>query len=117
VQVNAPSRFIEDIPENLLEEVQKEKAGILDSFRISKYEKRNSKQYQRIKTEIRNENNIQESRNEKLSTINYKDGDMVVHEIFGEGRIVASQGDIITVAFYKVGLKKLSSSVAPIKKI
>jgi DNA helicase-2/ATP-dependent DNA helicase PcrA len=47
----------------------------------------------------------------------FKDGDKVFHEAFGEGMIVASQGDILTVAFKKAGLKKLSVSVAPLKKI
>jgi hypothetical protein len=31
--------------------------------------------------------------------------------------VISSQGDIITVAFKAVGLKKLSSSLAPIRKI
>ena len=47
----------------------------------------------------------------------FKDGDRVRHEVFGDGLIVASQGDIITVAFSKAGLKKLSASIANLEKI
>ena len=120
VQVNAPSRFLEDIPENLLKEVEIEsvRGGILDSFKISKFEARNSKQYQNSKSKIKSREIIRELKttNCKPQT-SFKDGDMVRHEVFGEGRIVGSQGDVITIAFYKVGLKKLSASVAPIKKV
>ena len=113
VQVNAPSRFLDDIPEKLLKEVEAEKEGILDSFKIqkqiAKYKSQNRSSSLKNKIAI-------VSKEEVNRKNNYKDGEMVVHEIFGEGRIVASQGDTITVAFYKVGLKKLSASVAPLKK-
>ena len=47
----------------------------------------------------------------------FKDGDRVKHDMFGDGLIIASQGDILTIAFSRVGLKKLSASIAPLKKI
>lgn len=119
VQVNAPSRFLEDIPENLLKEIEKEssKGGILNSFRISEFEARNAKNTKYQTPNTKQNPNFKSQDKKDLLTKSYKDGDMVVHEMFGEGRIVASQGDVITIAFYKVGLKKLSASIAPLKKV
>ena len=95
MQINAPSRFLDDIPESLIQNCE---AGII------------------------NYNNKKESQNNLDSKFQihnsiFKDGDRVKHETFGEGLIVASAGDIITVAFSKAGLKKLSVSIAPLKKI
>ncbi|MFA6047444.1 MAG: UvrD-helicase domain-containing protein [Parcubacteria group bacterium] len=89
-QVNAPSRFLDDIPEHLLEDSN------------PKSQIPNSKQITNPKSQIQN---------------SFRDGDKVSHEIFGEGRIIATQGDIITVAFKKAGLKKLAASIAPLRKI
>jgi DNA helicase II / ATP-dependent DNA helicase PcrA len=97
-QINPSSRFLEDISEHLMES-------------------------QNTKNETRNKN-IQNDKNNNSSVSGcvlhgscFKDGDKVCHETFGEGMIVASQGDIITVAFGSVGLKKLSASIAPLRKI
>jgi DNA helicase-2/ATP-dependent DNA helicase PcrA len=95
-QINAPSRFLDDIPEHLIENNEKG---------IEKNTTSQDTQYQ-----------IPASPAGGLNT-RFKDGDKVRHEIFGDGMIVATQGDIITVAFGKVGLKKLSASIAPLKKI
>ena len=46
----------------------------------------------------------------------FKDGDRVQHALFGNGLIVATQGNIITVAFSGAGLKKLDVTIAPLKK-
>ncbi len=95
-QVNAPSRFLDDVPPRLIEN----------------YEARSKNQ--KDKTII--EKKSSDSRF-MLHTSCFKDGDCVYHEIFGNGRVVATQGDVITVAFKKAGLKKLSASIAPLKKI
>lgn len=89
-QINAPSRFLDDIPEHLIEG-----------------------------TEKKNEENIFSAPEEKRQApVNkFKDSDKVSHETFGEGRVIATQGDIITVAFKKAGLKKISASIAPLRKI
>ena len=74
-----------------------------------------SKKQQHIDNDQRNSNN-KNPKQEIQNTI-FRDGDRVVHETFGEGLVVASQGDVITVAFSKSGLKKLSVNIAPLKKI
>lgn len=99
-QINAPSRFLDDIPEHLMESVNG-KCQIMKDKENSDYKLQNSSP------------KADQPLAEKFI---FKDGDRVCHEIFGDGLVVASQGDIITVAFSKVGLKKLSASIAPLKK-
>lgn len=91
-QINPPSRFLDDIPEHLLETFDRRQEAYKknDNFNIS--------------ASVPN-------------VLSFKDGDKVCHEIFGNGMIVSTQGDVITVAFSKVGLKKLSASIAPLKRI
>jgi DNA helicase-2/ATP-dependent DNA helicase PcrA len=100
LQINSPSRFIDDIPSHLLEEDDKSQISNL-KFQINP------------KSKIQNPPPI----NYKLQTNEYKDGDRVEHITFGAGLIISTQGDILTIAFSKVGLKKLSASIAPLKKI
>lgn len=44
------------------------------------------------------------------------DGDEVMHPTFGSGVVTSVEGDEITVAFRRVGTKKLSRNYAPLKK-
>ncbi len=96
-QINTPSRFLEDIPKHLLAP---------DETKPKMYTKQSSSIAHFSSTKVHS----------SPSPI-FKDGDHVQHEVFGTGLIVASQGDIITVAFSKAGLKKLSASIAPLKKV
>ncbi|MFA6159767.1 MAG: UvrD-helicase domain-containing protein [Parcubacteria group bacterium] len=93
-QINASSRFLEDVPTHLLEDAN------------SKSQETNIKPCLPAGRQI-----------SKTLNIKFKDGDRVRHEVFGDGLIVASAGDIITVAFSKSGLKKLSTSIAHLEKI
>lgn len=97
-QVNAPSRFLDDIPQHLI----------------------NSHNMEHGKWNKNSDEEIIPKKNVSCSIRHvpcFKDGDRVNHEVFGEGMIVATQGDIITVAFKTAGLKKLSASIAPLKKV
>jgi DNA helicase-2/ATP-dependent DNA helicase PcrA len=110
-QCNPPSRFLDDIPSHLIENFEKENSNL----KIKKVENYSSSQFRRME----NVTLIKKTDfNRHLSGAkNYKDGDWIQHEIFGAGLIIASNGDILTVAFKKAGLKKISASLAPIKKI
>lgn len=92
-QINAPSRFLDDIPEHLMDgfdkEEEKKAETIFGAFDVKAEKKKN----------------------------NFKGGEKVRHETFGEGLIVATQGNIVTVAFKTAGLKKLDASIAPLEKI
>ena len=90
VQMNASSRFIDNIPEHLIENYQEKNLCEETYFK---------------------------SRTGKEKENKFKDGDRVEHEVFGSGLIISSKRDELTIAFSKAGLKKLSASIAPLKKI
>ena len=53
----------------------------------------------------------------KLGDIIYRVNDKVIHNIFGEGVVVANVNDILTIAFaYPHGVKKIASSFKGIRK-
>lgn len=55
--------------------------------------------------------------NEPRYVTEIEEGDVVMHQVFGEGRVVEIDGDIVAVYFKKIGPKKLSLSIAPLTKI
>lgn len=94
-QMNSPSRFLEDIPEKLVEK---------KSYRAGE---------QRVFEELL-------SRRKKISEAkgeSFKGGERVSHPTFGDGIVVSTQGDTVTVAFKKAGIKRLSAEFAKLKKI
>ncbi|MDP1833804.1 MAG: UvrD-helicase domain-containing protein [Candidatus Moranbacteria bacterium] len=93
LQINSSSRFIDDIPSHLTQAAE------------------NSK------TQDPGPRQSPKSANQPVRMVNFKDGDRVDHPAFGPGLIVSIQGDILTVAFSKAGLKKLSASIAPLRKL
>jgi len=99
LQINSPSRFIDDIPTHLLS--QNIEHGTWNNYR-------------KEKSAVENKENAPCS---MLHAPCLKDGDRVEHEAFGPGLIISTQGDILTIAFSKVGLKKLSAAIAPLKKL
>lgn len=96
-QMNSPSRFLEDIPEKLVEQ---------KSYREGE---------QRIFNELLNRKKIiaQGAKGESK----FKGGERVHHAEFGDGLVVSVSGDIVTVAFKKAGIKRLSVEFAKLKKI
>lgn len=92
-QINAPSRFLDDIPQDLIENSDKP----LPSF-------------------LKRKAALSESGAAGTRAV-FKGGEKVRHKQFGDGIVISSQGDIITVAFKQAGLKKLSASLAPIEKL
>ncbi len=97
IQSNSPSRFLDDIPEHLLQTMRPRPKfdGTLfvgTGFKPAPTSK-------------------------SINVTNYRDGQRIQHPVFGNGIIVSAKGDVLTIAFSKVGLKKLSASIAPLKKI
>jgi DNA helicase II / ATP-dependent DNA helicase PcrA len=89
VRVNVASRFLEDIPKNLVREFGRFSRGEKDS---------------------------QQDDKKKKSVADFKDGERVLHKIFGEGIVISTRKDLITVAFMKTGVKKLSAKFAQLEK-
>jgi hypothetical protein len=91
MQMNAPSEFIKDIPENLLAE---------DSRRELKRRGFGEKMLP----------------DESANLPEFEVGDRVAHPVFGEGTVKNVLGGVIEVNF-PIGMKKLAISIAPLKKI
>lgn len=104
-QMNSPSRFLEDIPEKLVEQ---------KSYREGE---------QRVFNELLNRkrtlagNNKASGAGQQSSGMQLKGGERVQHGEFGDGLVVSVSGDIVTVAFKKGGIKRLSIEFAKLRKI
>lgn len=94
-KTNAPSQFLSDIPEELIEGAVVAKTYDFDVRPIP----------------------IEEET--WIPQVDLKDGDRVMHRSFGEGVVLAVNGGIITIAFKnpKFGVKKLAQSIAPLEKL
>jgi len=95
-QASVKSRFLDEIDESLIEaeEVQED----LDSGFFE-------------------EDVVEEDPFEPSPDIaDVKEGDRVAHPDFGSGMVVSREGDLVTVAFPKLGLRKLSVKFAPLTK-
>ncbi|MFA5777610.1 MAG: UvrD-helicase domain-containing protein [Parcubacteria group bacterium] len=95
-QINPPSRFLSEIPEHLLDNHES---------RIMNYDS----DFEKNKKSIAHDS--------EFIIQKFKDGEHVHHPDFGDGVVISIQGDIITVAFKKNGIKKLALKFAPLKKI
>ena len=90
--INPPSRFIKEIAPDLLE---------IENEHMMPEEKINREEL------YHNEADVE-----------FKEGDIIMHMIYGRGVIVEIKGDFITVAFAKnYGIKKLLKTHKSIKKI
>jgi DNA helicase-2/ATP-dependent DNA helicase PcrA len=94
-KTNAPSQFLSDIPEELIEGAVVAKTYDFDVRPIP----------------------IEEET--WIPQVDLKDGDRVMHRSFGEGVVLTVNGGIITIAFKnpKFGVKKLAQSIAPLEKL
>ena len=91
-RVNVASRFLEDIPE----ELKSEKGSTLRNF---------ERQRERERSNL----------DQKVES--FRDGQRVQHPTFGEGIVISTKGDLITIAFMKAGLKKISAKYGKLKKL
>ncbi len=97
LESNLPSRFFEDIPDNLID---KQSSSQPRRKRDSFFDKKPESVLQI---------------NDDVET--FIDGDKVRHKDFGEGVVVGQDNIIIHVVFKDLGLKKLAKSIAPLEKI
>jgi DNA helicase-2/ATP-dependent DNA helicase PcrA len=103
VRVNVESRFLDDIPDKLKSEEKND---------LSPFSKGRAgegfKKYDRKKSP---------SNPPLRKGEDFKDGQRVRHNAFGEGVVISTEGEIIAIAFMKVGIKKLSTQFAELEKI
>jgi len=98
VHSSAPSQFLIDIPEELIDKPEQQKYRSLNTSEIG--------------TSPIPVENVD-------LTPDFSDGDKVFHQSFGDGVVVSVKGGVATVCFKdsRYGIKKLALSIAPLKKI
>ncbi len=102
-----PSRFLGDIPNDLLEYFDNKKNSPTVPFSSGTNRGENDS-FQR---NVKKYSGIQESVNVK----EFKDGGKVSHDKFGEGVVVSQDDKVITVVFKDFGLKRLAKGFAGLK--
>jgi len=98
LNANMPSRFIDDIPNKLLNVVENDCLHESDNFLTE----------EKAESVLFLDNDFDD---------NFKTGDKVSHEQFGRGIIVAQDENVVSVVFDKIGLKKLAKAVVKLDKI
>ena len=125
------SEFINEITPSLKEKVSSEKRNTKKSYAEKKREKansnnpfsiRNNSDFEQIKNDYitENENSISQGEDsKKLTEVDAVEGAKVKHATFGNGTIVAvskSGSNVkLTIAFDKMGIKKLMLDIAPLE--
>jgi DNA helicase-2/ATP-dependent DNA helicase PcrA len=97
-QYNPPSPYLDDIPEKLVQMLGHHETTEKLSSAKGKEKKKS--------TGIHHD-----------SEGYFKTGDKVEHSRFGKGVVIQAHNDMLTIAFFSQGIKKLSSKVAPIEKV
>lgn len=109
---NQPSRFLREIPEDLLEIID-------DTLKAYGFSKRPTKPKPEYKPEI--EGMVGVHKKVEKATINFGIGDLVQHNMFGKGKVVSmmkmSNDMLVEVNFDRVGTKKIMANFAKLKKI
>jgi DNA helicase-2/ATP-dependent DNA helicase PcrA len=122
-QVNPRSRFIDEIPENLIVEEDFFQGGML-SGKKSFFKRQSSfgtanqtaTRFQQFQSQAKQGQTEEKSLFESTRTEELRAGDMVEHPQFGSGVIVSFEGSLITIAFKQAGVKKMMAGVAPLRK-
>ncbi len=121
-QVSIKSRFLDEINDDLIEEKSSRE---LEDFRSFSNDFGSEKKYDDVSQDSFFEEKILEreldkefskSKKTKKPSINFNDGDRVIHQTFGSGVVVSQTEEEIDVAFAGAGLKKFSKEFVPLKK-
>ncbi len=101
-QFNSRSRFMDDIPQDLVQHTSSSGVG---SFEIGRGQG------------TAGSNNLDEPFSDEILENPFKSGDRVRHPSFGEGKITSVDDDLVDVTFDKGGSKTLSVNFAPLQKV
>ncbi len=102
-QISVKSRFLDEIDNELIEEIYAE-------FSNSGSDLTSGSFYSEKTISLDNENSF------KVET-DFKNGSQVKHPEFGKGVVVSQDDNLITIAFPKIGVKKMAKGIAPLEKI
>jgi DNA helicase-2/ATP-dependent DNA helicase PcrA len=114
-ELTTPSRYLEDIPSELVEADSRRQLSAGPSPGQSRFSSRQAAQA----VSSRWNQGAQSSRAAPKQA-QFKAGDLVYHRKFGEGTVISveveSDDELVQVAFPSQGIKKLAASVAPLEK-
>lgn len=96
-QHNAPSRFIDDVPAEYLHQIGG--GGGFGGFSTE--------------TEI----DIELEDGAQLEAVEYMQGDLVKHAVFGKGVVLKKDGNVLEIAFSKHGIKKVAADFPKMKRL
>jgi DNA helicase-2/ATP-dependent DNA helicase PcrA len=116
-QMNPPSRFLDEIPEELCIEQVEENSDFLrprKSFGYGGYQKKGPKTFMKPVAQVQSQTI---DPGDTLTADSVRPGDMVYHQEFGNGLIIALSGNLATIAFKERGVKKMMLGMAPLKKV
>jgi DNA helicase-2/ATP-dependent DNA helicase PcrA len=112
LKYNMKSRFLDEIPPHLVNINEMEKEAVQAKPKRGAQNQTfsmNSQMGRFIKTGQPSKPMVSSKPDEA------KAGDKISHKIWGEGTVININGDIATVAFPQMGIKKIALSMAPIK--
>ncbi|MEI6649969.1 MAG: UvrD-helicase domain-containing protein [Candidatus Moraniibacteriota bacterium] len=122
--VNPASRFVGEIPAHLLQEViEDEMPSLLSGSgqrKTGKYGAFSGGQKAsvfRADASRRKDQSVAASSKDAPKEKNLRPGDEVEHPEFGGGVVISISGTIATIAFKRVGVKKLMLGMAPLRKV
>ncbi len=97
-QSNNPSRFLEEIPEHLIERFPERLSQTFRSLEKKQEDDQPAYNFDDVELEV---------------------GDHIMHKIWGEGSVISIQGNMLTVIFQdpSIGTKKIAATIAPIWRV
>lgn len=106
LQANPISRFLSEIPRELIQEILREETFDQGDRFEEEY---------RLNVKVASGSDSVDTKNK--SKIKFKEGDKVFHRSFGKGVVISENENILTIAFLGTGIKKFDKGIAPIKKL
>ncbi len=115
-EYSSPSKFLSELDEKCIERKSTKTPASFNPFARKTFDQG----VQRAKQAIFDR--VPQTKKEAIfgvaeNTSGYKTGDRIRHKEFGEGTIIQVSGDVLSVAFAGIGMKKIVGSVAPIEVI
>jgi len=114
-QYNRPSRFLKELPENLIEHVDQ----TVDRRRETKPRERTVQSFSRggFAPKLNQAAPASKPASAAAGGGSLRAGDSVQHRKFGRGTVISVKGTIAQVAFAGQGIKELDTQFAPMEKI
>lgn len=123
LQVNPPSRFLQEIPNHLIDEAARVASGMLGKRHFQKsrsyfpaVSKKQSAFAATAKSVSQDQSEEKSVGGKVLTAEEVRPGDMVEHPQFGSGLVISIVGMLATIAFKRSGVKKMMLGVAPLRK-